>query len=179
MCVCVCVILTRSVFVGTNQWKVYLTGVCHWRSLYSLRSMKWRWRKNDHRNISHFTRQAEETRYLDMYKISIEYKISPLNKVSTSSKVQPERPQKYSLHKYFIKKRKQKKLYCFYEIKNRCSYMQSILFHCKVHSTCFGCFIHPSLGVQFLTVSTATGTNHSIVSATYSQCGHQATLGVK
>ena len=32
------------------------------------------------------------------------------------------------------------------------------------HSTCFGCFIHPSSGVQFLTVSTATGTNHSIVS---------------
>jgi len=30
-----------------------------------------------------------------------------------------------------------------------------------------GCFIHPSSGVQFLTVSTATGTNHSIVSATY------------
>ena len=45
----------------------------------------------------------------------------------------------------------------FYEITNRCSYMQSILFHCWVHSTCFGCFIHPSSGVQFLTVSTATG----------------------
>ena len=38
-------------------------------------------------------------------------------------------------------------------------------------ATCFGCFIHPSSGVQFLNVSTATGTNHSIVSATYSQCG--------
>ena len=37
---------------------------------------------------------------------------------------------------------------------------------------------HPSSGVQFLTVSTATGTNHSIVSATYSQRGLQATLGV-
>ena len=59
----------------------------------------------------------------------------------------------------------------FYEITNRCSYMQSILFHCYVHSTCFGCFIHPSSGVQFLTVSTANGTNHSIVSATYSQRG--------
>jgi hypothetical protein len=59
----------------------------------------------------------------------------------------------------------------FYEITNRCSYMQSILFHCQVHSTRFGCFIHPSSGVQFLTVSTATGANHSIVSATYSQCG--------
>ena len=35
----------------------------------------------------------------------------------------------------------------------------------------FRVFIHPSSGVQFLTVSTATGTNHSIVSATYSQCG--------
>ena len=58
----------------------------------------------------------------------------------------------------------------FYEITNRCNYMQSILFHCWVHSTCFGCFTHPSSGVQFLTVSTATGTNHSIVSATYSQC---------
>ena len=31
--------------------------------------------------------------------------------------------------------------------------------------------MHPSSGVKFLTVSTATGTNHSIVSATYSQCG--------
>ena len=59
----------------------------------------------------------------------------------------------------------------FYEITNRCSYMHSILFHCKVHSTCCGCFTHPSSGVQFITVSTATGTNHSIVSATYSQCG--------
>jgi hypothetical protein len=57
----------------------------------------------------------------------------------------------------------------FYEITNRCSYMQSILFHCWVHSTCFGCFTNPSSGVQFLTVSTATGTNHSIVSATYSR----------
>ena len=37
----------------------------------------------------------------------------------------------------------------FHEITNRCSYMQSILFHCFVHSTCFGRFIHPSLGVQF------------------------------
>jgi len=36
----------------------------------------------------------------------------------------------------------------FYEITNRCSYMQSILFH-YVHSTCFGCFTHPSSGVQF------------------------------
>ena len=35
----------------------------------------------------------------------------------------------------------------------------------------FRCCTHPSSGVQFLTVSTATGTNHSIVSATYSQCG--------
>ena len=66
----------------------------------------------------------------------------------------------------------------FYEITNRCSYMQSILFHCLFHSTCFGCFTHPSSGVQSLTVSTATGTNHSIVSATYSQRGLQATLGV-
>ena len=31
----------------------------------------------------------------------------------------------------------------------------------------FRVFTHPSSGVQFLTVSTATGTNHSIVSATY------------
>ena len=38
----------------------------------------------------------------------------------------------------------------FYEITNRCSYVQSILFHCQVHSTCFWCFIHPSSGVQFL-----------------------------
>ena len=38
----------------------------------------------------------------------------------------------------------------FHEITNRCSYMQSILFHCYVHSTCFGRFIHPSSGVQFL-----------------------------
>ena len=52
--------------------------------------------------------------------------------------------------------------------------MQSILFHCQVHATCFGCFIHPSSGVQFLTVSAATGTNHSIVSATYSQRGLQS-----
>ena len=59
----------------------------------------------------------------------------------------------------------------FYEITNRCSYMQSILFHCYFHSTCFGCFTHPSSGVQFLTVSTATDTNHSIASATYSQRG--------
>ena len=66
----------------------------------------------------------------------------------------------------------------FYEITNRCSYMQSILFHCYVHSTCFGCCTHPSSGVQFLTASTATGTDHSIVSTAYSQCGLQATLGV-
>ena len=47
------------------------------------------------------------------------------------------------------------------------------------HSTCFGCFTHPSSGVQFLTLSTAADTNHSIVSATYSQCGLvQTTLGV-
>ena len=32
-----------------------------------------------------------------------------------------------------------------------------------VNSTCFGCFTHPSSGVQFVTVSTANGTNHSIV----------------
>ena len=38
-------------------------------------------------------------------------------------------------------------------------------------TTCFRCFIHPSSGAQFLTVSTAADTNHSIVSATYSQCG--------
>ena len=47
----------------------------------------------------------------------------------------------------------------------------------------FRVFIHPSSGVQFSTVSTATGTNHTIVSATYSQCGlvlsqYQTTLGV-
>ena len=43
----------------------------------------------------------------------------------------------------------------------------------------FRCFTHPSSGVQFLTVSTATGTNHSIFSATHSQRGlYQATLGV-
>ena len=35
----------------------------------------------------------------------------------------------------------------------------------------FRVFTHPSSGVQFLTVSTATGTNHSIVSATYSRRG--------
>ena len=40
----------------------------------------------------------------------------------------------------------------FYEITNRCSYMQSILFYCQVHSICFGCLIHPSSGVQFLTI---------------------------
>ena len=34
-------------------------------------------------------------------------------------------------------------------ITNRCSYMQSILFHCYVHSICFGCFTHPSSGVQY------------------------------
>ena len=49
-----------------------------------------------------------------------------------------------------------------YEITNRRSCLQSILFHCQVHSTCFGCFTHPSSGVQFLTVSTATGTNHTV-----------------
>ena len=42
----------------------------------------------------------------------------------------------------------------FYEITNRCNYMQSILFHCQVHSTCFGRHIHPSSGVQCSTVST-------------------------
>ena len=71
-----------------------------------------------------------------------------------------------------------RQLVIFYEITNRCSYMQSILFYCYVHSTCFGCFTHPSSGVQFLTLSTATGTNHSIVSATYCQRGLQATLAV-
>ena len=40
-------------------------------------------------------------------------------------------------------------------------------------------YTHPSSGVQFLTVSTATGTNHIIASATYSQHGLvQAMLGV-
>ena len=39
----------------------------------------------------------------------------------------------------------------FYEINNRCNYMQSILFHCYIHSTCFRCCIHPSSGVQFRT----------------------------
>ena len=78
-----------------------------------------------------------------------------------------------------INKRCQDQENLFYEITNRCSYMQSILFHCYVHSACFGCFTHPSSGVQFLTVSTATGTNHSIVSATYSQRGLQATLGIR
>ena len=63
------------------------------------------------------------------------------------------------------------KFFLFYEITNRCSYMQSVLFHCQVHCTCFACFIYPSSGVQFLTVSTANGTNHSIISTTYSQCG--------
>ena len=64
-----------------------------------------------------------------------------------------------------------KLLYCilFYEINNRCNYMQSIPFHCQPHSTCLGCHIHPSSGVQFSTAPTATGTNHTIVSATYSQ----------
>ena len=37
----------------------------------------------------------------------------------------------------------------FYEITNRCKYVQSILFHCYDHSTGFGCFIHLSSGVQF------------------------------
>ena len=59
----------------------------------------------------------------------------------------------------------------FYEITNRCKYMQSILLHCQFHSTCFGCHIHPSSRVQFSTVSTATGTNHSIVTAPCSRCG--------
>ena len=36
----------------------------------------------------------------------------------------------------------------------------------------------PIIRSTILTVSTATGTNHSIVSATYSQRGLQATLGV-
>ena len=36
--------------------------------------------------------------------------------------------------------------------------MQSILFLCLVHSTCFGRRTRPSSGVQSLTVSTATGT---------------------
>ena len=62
-----------------------------------------------------------------------------------------------------------------YKITNRCSYMQSILFHYQVHSICFWCFTHPSSGVQFLTVSTATATNHSLVSATYSQRGLELT----
>jgi len=35
----------------------------------------------------------------------------------------------------------------------------------------FRVFYTPSSGVQFLTVCTATGTNHSIVSASYSQRG--------
>ena len=65
----------------------------------------------------------------------------------------------------------------FYEITNRCSYMQSILFHCWVQSKCFGCFTHPSSGVKFINVSAATGTNHSNVSATYSRRGLQAKLG--
>ena len=38
--------------------------------------------------------------------------------------------------------------------------------------------IPTSSGVQVLTVSTATGTNHILVSATYSQRGLQATLEV-
>ena len=42
-------------------------------------------------------------------------------------------------------------LLLFYAITNRRNYMQSILFHCYVHSTCFGCHIHPSSGVQFCT----------------------------
>ena len=42
----------------------------------------------------------------------------------------------------------------------------------------FRVFYTPIIRSKFLTVSTATGTNHSIVSATYSQRGLQATLGV-
>ena len=34
-------------------------------------------------------------------------------------------------------------LLLFYAITNRRNYMQSILFHCYVHSTCFGCRITP------------------------------------
>ena len=37
----------------------------------------------------------------------------------------------------------------FFEMTNRCSCLQSILFHCQVHSTRFGRFTHPSSGVQF------------------------------
>ena len=64
----------------------------------------------------------------------------------------------------------------FYEITNRCNHMQSILFQCQVHSTCFGRHTHPSSGVQCSTVSTVTGTNHSIVTATCSQCGLALTM---
>ena len=50
----------------------------------------------------------------------------------------------------------------FYEITNRCNCTQWILFLCLVHSTCFGLHTRPSSVVQCSTVSTATGTNHSI-----------------
>ena len=35
----------------------------------------------------------------------------------------------------------------------------------------FWVFYTPIIRSKFLTLSTATGTNHSIISATYSQCG--------
>ena len=68
----------------------------------------------------------------------------------------------YKLRKDSVRTTQKTNPSLFYEITNKCSYMQSILFHCQVHSTCFGCFLHPSSGVQFLTVSTATGTNHTV-----------------
>ena len=42
----------------------------------------------------------------------------------------------------------------------------------------FRVFNTPIIRITILTVSTVTGTNHSIVSASYSQRGLQATLGV-
>jgi len=44
----------------------------------------------------------------------------------------------------------------------------------QVHSTCFGCQPHPSLGVH-KTVTTASGTGHIYYAATSLQCG-QASL---
>ena len=43
------------------------------------------------------------------------------------------------------------------------------------HSTCFGCFPHPPSGVH-KTVSTAAGTGHIIVAATFLQRGQDQTL---
>ena len=68
--------------------------------------------------------------------------IRKYNRMYTTFGIVPTRKRTTHLKRIIITK--------FYEITNRSRYMQSILFHCYVHSTCFGYFIRPSSGVQFL-----------------------------